>query len=161
LKNPTGPGGLAGIVEFPNALNLAPEVIFKEGYKATTSNRMELLACIRALEYIGSGVPAQRVLMIADSPYVHKFHGRAIYWKAQGWKSADGKPVDNSDLWKEFVGLRSKVRVSWEIPGKSSKAGREYNDSRPHRSLGERTPSEFACQIALQGDLPGSQTVGN
>ena len=22
-------------------------------------------------------------------------------------------------------------------------------------------PSEFACQIALNGDLPGSQTVGN
>jgi len=38
---------------------------------------------------------------------------------------------------------------------------REYNDSRPHRSLGERTPSEFACQIALKGDLPGSQIVGN
>jgi len=37
----------------------------------------------------------------------------------------------------------------------------EYNDSRPHRSLGERTPSEFACQIALQGDLPGLQIVGN
>ncbi len=37
----------------------------------------------------------------------------------------------------------------------------EYNESRPHRSLGERTPSEFACQIALNGDLPSSQTVGN
>jgi hypothetical protein len=33
--------------------------------------------------------------------------------------------------------------------------------SRPHRSLGERTPSEFACQIALNGDLPSSQNVGN
>ena len=38
---------------------------------------------------------------------------------------------------------------------------REYNDSRPHRSLGRRTPSEFAWQIALKNDLPGSQTVGN
>jgi putative transposase len=38
---------------------------------------------------------------------------------------------------------------------------REYNDSRPHRSLGERTPSEFACQIALNGDLTSSQAVGN
>jgi hypothetical protein len=31
---------------------------------------------------------------------------------------------------------------------------REYNESRPHRSLGERTPSEFACQIALNGGWP-------
>jgi hypothetical protein len=38
---------------------------------------------------------------------------------------------------------------------------REYNESRPHRSLGERTPSEFACQIALNGDLPSSQAAEN
>jgi len=36
---------------------------------------------------------------------------------------------------------------------------REYNESRPHRSLGEGTPNEFACQIALNGDLPGSQAA--
>ncbi|MGA2906608.1 MAG: transposase, partial [Terracidiphilus sp.] len=30
---------------------------------------------------------------------------------------------------------------------------REYNESRPHRSLGERTPSEFASQIAASRDL--------
>ena len=35
---------------------------------------------------------------------------------------------------------------------------REYNESRPHRALGDRTPSEFAGQIAVQGDLTGSQT---
>jgi putative transposase len=29
----------------------------------------------------------------------------------------------------------------------------EYNESRPHRSLGERTPSEFASQIAASRDL--------
>jgi len=38
---------------------------------------------------------------------------------------------------------------------------REYNDSRPHRSLGERTPSEFTWQIALNGDLPSSQAAEN
>jgi putative transposase len=36
---------------------------------------------------------------------------------------------------------------------------REYNESRPHRALGERTPSEFACQIAHRGDLTSSQTA--
>jgi len=25
----------------------------------------------------------------------------------------------------------------------------------------KRTPSEFACQIAVNGDVPSSQTVGN
>src|SRR5215469_253003 len=30
----------------------------------------------------------------------------------------------------------------------------KYNESRPHRSLGERTPHEFARQIAASRDLP-------
>ena len=29
----------------------------------------------------------------------------------------------------------------------------EYNESRPHRSLGDRTPSEFASEIAAGRDL--------
>jgi putative transposase len=32
---------------------------------------------------------------------------------------------------------------------------REYNESRPHRALGEQTPSEFASQFAAQRELPG------
>ena len=37
---------------------------------------------------------------------------------------------------------------------------REYNESRPQRSLGERTPHEFASQIAASRDLTCSTTVG-
>jgi putative transposase len=29
----------------------------------------------------------------------------------------------------------------------------EYNESRPHASLDDRTPSEFACQVAPRRDL--------
>jgi putative transposase len=32
---------------------------------------------------------------------------------------------------------------------------REYNESRPHRALGERTPTEFASQVAASRDLTG------
>jgi Zn-finger protein len=38
---------------------------------------------------------------------------------------------------------------------------REYNESRPHRALGERTPNEFAHEIAARRDLMGSQTAEN
>jgi putative transposase len=34
----------------------------------------------------------------------------------------------------------------------------EYNESRPHRSLGDRTPSEFASQIAASRDLTATET---
>ena len=38
---------------------------------------------------------------------------------------------------------------------------REYNESRPHRALGERTPNEFAYEVAASGDLMGSETAEN
>ena len=37
----------------------------------------------------------------------------------------------------------------------------EYNESRPHRSLGERTPSEFASQIAASRDLTELKPAGD
>ena len=38
---------------------------------------------------------------------------------------------------------------------------REYNESRPHRALGERTPNEFAHEVAASRDLMGSETAEN
>ena len=38
---------------------------------------------------------------------------------------------------------------------------REYNESRPHRALAERTPSEFAQQIAVSRDLVGLLPAGD
>jgi putative transposase len=34
----------------------------------------------------------------------------------------------------------------------------EYNESRPHRSLGERTPSEFGRQFAASRELTNTST---
>jgi hypothetical protein len=52
--------------------------------------------------------------------------------------------------WFETLTEAKQVIASW---------GREYNESRPHRPLGERTPSEFACLIALNGDQTSSQAA--
>jgi len=38
---------------------------------------------------------------------------------------------------------------------------REYNESRPHRALGERTANEFACQFAADCELTGLQGTEN
>ena len=36
---------------------------------------------------------------------------------------------------------------------------REYNESRPHRALGERTPNEIANEFAASRELIGKQTA--
>ena len=81
--------------------------------------------------------------------------------------SRPGKPTDNAYV-ESFNGtLRAEcLDVHWFATLTEAKQviedwRREYNESRPHRSLGERTPSEFACQIALNGDLPSSQAAEN
>ena len=64
------------------------EVFFEEGYRETTNNRMELLACIRALEYVRHHVPAlriSRVIIVTDSLYLHNHYRHAPLWKKQGW----------------------------------------------------------------------------
>ena len=38
---------------------------------------------------------------------------------------------------------------------------KEYNESRPHRALGERTPNEFANEVAAGRDFIGMQTAEN
>lgn len=118
LKNPGGPGGVAGIAEFPENLNRDNEVIFEEGYIETTNNRMELRACIGAFEHarqFAALLRRPRIIIISDSQYVNDNHRRAPYWKKNGWKNADGKPVENADLWNELLLLRPKVRTSTEI----------------------------------------------
>lgn len=81
--------------------------------------------------------------------------------------SRPGKPTDNAHV-ESFDGTfrAESLDVHWfgtltEAKQVIESWRREYNESRPHRSLGERTPSEFACQIALNGDLPSSQTAEN
>lgn len=118
LKNPGGPGGIAGIAEFPENLNRDSELIFEEGYLETTNNRMELWACIKAFEYarqVAALLRCPRIIIISDSLYVNDNHRRAPYWKKNGWKNADGRPLENADLWNELLLLRPKVRTSTEI----------------------------------------------
>jgi transposase InsO family protein len=37
----------------------------------------------------------------------------------------------------------------------------EFNESRPQRALGEKTPNEFAEEIAASSDFLGLQTAEN
>ena len=73
--------------------------------------------------------------------------------------SRPGKPTDNAFV-ESFNGtFRAEcLDTHWFVDLKEAKQmieawRREYNESRPHRSLGDRTPSEFASQIAASRDL--------
>jgi ribonuclease HI len=81
------------------------------GEPATTNNRMELTAVIRALESLEG---RRRVRLYTDSQYVQKGITEWIHdWKRRGWRTAGRKPVKNVDLWMRLDELARGHDVEW------------------------------------------------
>ncbi len=107
INNP-GPGGY-GVVQIYNDTR-------KElygGYRLTTNNRMELMACIvalRELEYRD-----KPVVVYSDSSYVVNgiTKGWARGWRKRGWLKSDRTPALNPDLWSELLDLVEELDVSF------------------------------------------------
>ena len=101
-----GPGGWGALLR---ARGLEKELW--GGEAATTNNRMELTAVIRALEALKR--PSQ-VRLYTDSQYVQKGISEWIHgWKRKGWRTADRKPVKNEDLWRRLDELAQQHRIEW------------------------------------------------
>jgi ribonuclease HI len=118
LRNPGGAGGIAAWLEFPSDFNQDDKLLFQEGFQETTNNRMELLACIRAYEYVreqGATLRVQRVQIITDSKYVHDCSFRAENWKRNRWRNYDNRPIENSDLLEKLISIRRKVKIRTEL----------------------------------------------
>jgi ribonuclease HI len=72
------------------------------GEKATTNNRMELMAVITALESFLQGKPNE-ILVVTDSKYVLQGMTEWIKgWKAKNWIGSNKQPVKNRDLWERL-----------------------------------------------------------
>ena len=97
------------------------------GELATTNNRMELMAVIRALEALKRPC---RVRVHTDSQYVQLGISRWIHgWKKNGWRTADKKPVKNADLWRELDELAQKHDMEWVwVKGHAGDPGNERAD---------------------------------
>lgn len=105
LGNP-GPGGLGVLLRYQQH-----EKKLTEGYFQTTNNRMELLAVIKALETLNQ--PCE-VALYSDSQYMKNGITQWIQnWKKKHWKTADGKPVKNKDLWERLDNATQKHLIHW------------------------------------------------
>jgi ribonuclease HI len=78
----------------------------------TTNNRMELTGAIRGLESLKQPC---RVDLATDSKYVLGAFtkGWLSRWMANGWRTADKKPVQNEDLWRRLVELGEVHDIRW------------------------------------------------
>jgi ribonuclease HI len=102
------------------------------GEPATTNNRMELTAVIRALEALKQQAPVD---LYTDSQYVKNgIESWIVRWKKNGWKTADKKPVKNAELWRELDTLVQQHDVRWHwVKGHNGHPGNERADALANR----------------------------
>lgn len=114
------------------------------GDPATTNNRMELTAAIRALEAIGDrGVAVQ---IWTDSTYVRSgITSWVAGWKRNGWLTSSRQPVKNVDLWKQLDQLAGRLDVEWRwVRGHAGNEGNEKADQLATRGAVENGRSTGA-----------------
>jgi len=125
------------VVEVLNRLRFersVPKVLFCDNGSEFTSQIMDLWAYQNGvkIDFSRPGKPT-------DNAYVESFNGtfRAECLDTH-WFATLAEAKESIEAWR-----------------------REYNESRPHRALGERTPNEFANEIAASRDFIGVQPTEN
>ena len=121
-KGNPGPGGWGAILR-----SGGKEREISGGESPSTNNRMELMAAIEALKALKKPC---RVQLWTDSNYVRDGITKWIHgWRKNGWRTADKKPVKNTELWQallDALGQRFEVteeeadhtpeRLSFKLP---------------------------------------------
>lgn len=121
LGNP-GPGGWAALLRWNGVEKLM------SGFEPdTTNNRMELMAAIAALEVLKR---PSRAELHTDSQYVKQgIEQWMARWRANGWRTSQGKAVKNQDLWQRLAAAVEPHRVDWHwVRGHSGQVDNERVD---------------------------------
>ena len=102
-----GKGGYGAILKYGKM-----EKIIYGGEINTTSNRMELMAAIKAIQALRS--TEYVVKLHSDSQYVVKgVNEWSKKWIKNGWRSTSGSEVVNIDLWKKLLELVAKYKIEF------------------------------------------------
>ncbi|TDQ57221.1 RNase HI [Mesocricetibacter intestinalis] len=133
LGNP-GAGGIGVLLRYRQH-----EKRLSRGYFRTTNNRMELRAVIEALAMLKE--PCE-VTLYSDSQYMKNgITGWIFNWKKNQWKTSNGKPVKNQDLWIRLDQAIQQHQMNWQwVKGHAGHAENEICDQLAKQ--GALNPSE-------------------
>ena len=127
-----GPGGWGAVLRYgPHERDLHGGEA-----AATTNNRMELTAAIRALETL---TRPSVVRIWTDSTYVKDgVTSWMTRWKTNGWLTGAKKPVKNTDLWQRLDEALTPHQVEWHrVKGHAGRPDDERADRAAARGLHE------------------------
>jgi len=117
-----GPGAWAALLRWEGI-----ERIISGAVAESTNNRMELQAAIEGLKALKSRCTVD---LTTDSQYVRKgISSWMNNWKANGWKTAQKKPVKNRELWQQLDKLAQQHTIHWHwVKGHSGHRENELVD---------------------------------
>jgi len=131
-----GPGGWGALLTWNGH-----EKALCGGAPATTNNRMELTAAIEALTAVKR---ESAIDFHTDSQYLKDgITGWIAKWKANGWRTADRKPVKNVDLWQRLDALATAHDITWHwVRGHAGTDGNERADALARQGMAPFMPKK-------------------
>lgn len=118
-----GPGGWAFVAVYERG---GAERLVKEGggaERVATNNQMELMAALRALEYVSTEKIVGDIVVHSDSSYmINGITKWVVGWKKKGWITSTKTPVENRALWEGLDTViahlnASGMQVRWQYVG--------------------------------------------
>lgn len=149
LLNGNGPSGWAYIIRYyddpeDGGMPIANEISESQGYRASTNNRMEIMAMLFGLRKVNELLSKPeysevgKVDAYTDSEYVAKAisAGWLTKWAANNWVTSEfrGRPghdVKNRDLWEAIIAAKEAIenrRITLTINWIRGHDGNEYNE---------------------------------
>jgi ribonuclease HI len=127
-----GPGGWGAVLRYGKH----EKELYGGEPTATTNNRMELMAPIRALESL---TRPSVVHMYTDSTYVRNGITQWMAkWKLNGWQTTAKQPVKNADLWQRLENAAEPHEVEWHwVKGHAGHPDNERADQLAVRGVQE------------------------
>lgn len=94
------------------------------GGRGATANELELLAAAEVLESLPEGAS---VAVHTGSDYLRKGASEWLDgWRARGWRTKTGTPVQNRAAWERLARAMARRRVSWpEVKGEPPEGWKE------------------------------------
>lgn len=162
-------GGAGGLIEYRRASGEMVRRDFWISEPATTNNRMAIRSAIEAFTALSAKGQRFSVVFTSDSRYLIDGMSDWVHgWARRGWKKADGKPVENVELWRQALTVvrEGGHEVQWRwVRGHAGHPQNEYANYLATRAAADQSSSggpvesgyeAWAAALRAKGKLGGT-----
>jgi ribonuclease HI len=127
------------------------------GDPATTNNKMELTAVLRAIE-----ANPGPLVVVMDSTYVKDGLERwSANWRRNGWRTKAGEPVKNRELWEPLIAVRDARRHELGFEWVKGHSGDPMNDFVDELAVAQRDRFREAIGGTVAGAPGGGGKIAD